>query len=378
MQNDVTVQMNWFERHLNWTALGMGVGSVALFYLIIFIAFGFNFVYPFDLGNYGSLFFTLVAIGWWLLTFLGYGWINFKKRQSRLYLLFLLPLLLTIIGFLIRELFFSPDILSADLNYRLIIQMGLDKPPWVRNLLIMANAIVFLVAWGRLIFFGNKTQHRDALNQDNRSFLYIRIFSNRSKFRAIILSTFAYTIVITIASLIFFNYGHLTLRSSDLQISGAPAFSLDYPAHSNKPYYLYHQPKIGGALPIAGEIRWWTDIAGHFWWLSISYSLPSGNETLGSIFEDFEQNILWNVQPNTYLESNTLYIDRIPAHQLVISDSSGPNWEGYTNYVYFFDSTYFWVIQYDSFRKFDPMPDDLKCIIDSFKIASDSPPPYSQ
>jgi hypothetical protein len=372
------IKTNWFERHLNWTAAGMGVGSVALFLFLIWAGFGFHFIYPFDLGNYGALFFTLVAIGWWLLTFLGYGWVNSQKQQSRLFLLFLLPLLLTFIGFFIRELFFSPDILSADLNYRLIHYTGLDKTPWVRNLLIMANVIILLAAWVRLVFSANKNRRQNGSVEGNHATPIAHVLGNPQKHKIIVLVICTYTVVVTIASLLFFSYGHLTLRSSDLQSSEAPVFSFNYPAHSIKPIFNYHIPQTYGALPMAGDIRWWYDVAGHFWWLSISYSIPSGNETSRFIFEDFKQNVLRDTRPNTYLESHTLYIDKIPAHQLVISRHSGPDWEGYTNYVYFFDSTYFWVIQFDSFRKFDPMPDDLKCIIDSFTIYNDSSPPYSQ
>ena len=86
--------MNWFERHLNWTTIGVFIGSILVFVFFTRVSLSFNRIdwnYPLDLSFPSILLLALFIAMWLILAAIGYGWILFKKNRSLFFLLFFIP-----------------------------------------------------------------------------------------------------------------------------------------------------------------------------------------------------------------------------------------------------------------------------------------------
>jgi hypothetical protein len=126
--------MSWFERHLNWTSIGIVILSLALFFFFIWLSLSFNFIYwefTLDLSLINVFILVLVTLCWLMVTAIGYGWVLYKKNRSSAFLFFFLPALITIIRCLFYKLFFFSNI-----EYGEVIQNGVidfvrssDLPP---------------------------------------------------------------------------------------------------------------------------------------------------------------------------------------------------------------------------------------------------------
>jgi hypothetical protein len=97
MQNDVNVQMNWFERHLNWTAVLSLCGSAVFYFLLMNLSTGWYSILPL-ISRYRILILditmTTLSYGYFFINAFLFTWILLKKKRSMWHLLFLLPALI--------------------------------------------------------------------------------------------------------------------------------------------------------------------------------------------------------------------------------------------------------------------------------------------
>jgi len=130
--------MNWFEKHLNWTAIIITFCGFLLTCLIILTTLGFNLVYELDQLNTEYKIYLLFTIsGTTLISILGMLWVIKKKKHNLfIVLFFVLALLITLANFTI-VLFFRNILLIefplAVIFMTLIISSGI----WIIGLLIL-------------------------------------------------------------------------------------------------------------------------------------------------------------------------------------------------------------------------------------------------
>jgi hypothetical protein len=86
--------MNWFKKHLNWTAVIILFASTALIFLLGLISLGF-YAYPHSVELHDPLVNNVLIISFscCLLAIIGFGWILRQKNRSLLFLLFFVPLI---------------------------------------------------------------------------------------------------------------------------------------------------------------------------------------------------------------------------------------------------------------------------------------------
>jgi hypothetical protein len=96
MQNDDNVRMNWFERHLNWTALGMGTTSLILHAISLFVGIGFDIFGSSGVRTWSvsTLLTILASISCLLFSIIGYTWVLYQKNRSLKLLVFFLPIII--------------------------------------------------------------------------------------------------------------------------------------------------------------------------------------------------------------------------------------------------------------------------------------------
>jgi hypothetical protein len=94
MQNDVNVQINWFERHLNWTAAFGLLIFPFYYYLVLNISSGWYTAIPL-IDHERPVFLTVIMLvlsySYYFLSMTAYLWVLKKKTASLFYLLFFLP-----------------------------------------------------------------------------------------------------------------------------------------------------------------------------------------------------------------------------------------------------------------------------------------------
>jgi hypothetical protein len=94
MQNDVNARMNWFERHLNWTAaFGLFVYPL-YYYMALNISSGWYTAFPL-LSRERPVFLTAIMLvlsySYYFSSLAGFFWVLKTKNVSLFYLLFFLP-----------------------------------------------------------------------------------------------------------------------------------------------------------------------------------------------------------------------------------------------------------------------------------------------
>ena len=111
--------MNWFARHLNWSALFIPLGNLVFAFLLFFISLGF-YIFPNSVNeqvlliNNTLVFFT----GSFILGLIGLGWVLRQKNRRLAFILFFIPISLWII-----LLIFRPEFLNNN-NLFLVLIMG--------------------------------------------------------------------------------------------------------------------------------------------------------------------------------------------------------------------------------------------------------------
>ena len=91
--------MNWFERHLNWTAIFIAIGSLVLCSILVIISTGgYNTLLRVSyLQGFFIYLLLLIVAGCLILSAIGYRWVLHKKNRSLAFLFFFAPVFIFII-----------------------------------------------------------------------------------------------------------------------------------------------------------------------------------------------------------------------------------------------------------------------------------------
>jgi hypothetical protein len=249
MQNDVNVRMNWFERHLNWTAAGMGVGSLVLYAVLIIVGLGLDIIY---LNRYLELSFISLfldvfpVICFTLLSVTGYHWVLRRKNRNPLFLLFFLPVIFTCVLVPIskivipnNEYFFIGTIapvLSIFFPYRffkLYPFLSVAPPSPLPTQIFWINIFIFITAWIVLIFLKNRRIPETAEHMDTKNTFQKFLFTKTR-----ILLLVLVTLIFTAASFFNISFGYSYFQSNQPGSNippQIPVFSLEYPKHFSQP-----------------------------------------------------------------------------------------------------------------------------------------------
>ena len=132
--------MNWYERHLNCTGLGIAVGSVLAFEVFTRLSLGFNNIFFENIIRFGFLqviWLGVVIFSCFAISLIGYGWIIYQKKRSSWLLVFYL---------FIAVLYLTAFIYQAMFERHLYLDY-----PFFLSYLGLSIILVFAVAWITLI-----------------------------------------------------------------------------------------------------------------------------------------------------------------------------------------------------------------------------------
>jgi hypothetical protein len=224
MQNDVNARMNWFERHLNWTAAGMGIFSIVLTIFLIIVGMGWNIldIRWHGFGYKSGILLFLVVFSCLLLSETCYGWILYKKNRSPAFLFFFLPalalsvLLLTnytvyttfaLITFKIPLL--SISLLTQQINPVVFTQIKMNPLP----LLFLLQIILQGIAWLVLFLLRNKSSLPAGMETpvSHKPNFLKNLFNPKKKYAKLLLSLVIFPVVLSGLSFLNLSYGYTSL-----------------------------------------------------------------------------------------------------------------------------------------------------------------------
>jgi hypothetical protein len=259
MQIDGNARMNWFERHLNWTALGMAVGSIAVTIFLFIFSNGVNVL---DIRGNGfrlsiTLLVTLVMLACYTISAIGYGWILHRKKRSLFFLLFFLPGVFQILFFFFK---FTTFFTYAFSGYTVPLAT-ISITPQIFTLAstnvdrinplpvtILLNIFFLAIAWFILILLDDKHRKANPAGvtsglpvEKNTNFLS-RFFSSGKKVLYALLTTLLLSVLLSSGSFLNLNYGSSTFKyhppdsgNDEAPIPQITTFSFRYPSHFSKP-----------------------------------------------------------------------------------------------------------------------------------------------
>jgi len=369
--------MNWFDRHLNWTAAGMAVGSVGLFSLVIWLGFGLHFPYwpnIFSVSTPTLILLALLIISWLLLNALGFGWILYHKKRSFVFLTFLLTELFTIIGCIVYKIFLFSAIHLEDCIVNTIIDPEIQIP--FEFYIALTLILAFTIRWIMILLLKNKS----SFISDNQS------NANRAppKFKSILLIVSGWSVVYLIVFSLFINFGYLTYHYPDSINTILPILSFEYPASADEPVF-HHIKVFYSGYPDSDDFKYNDYISFHnLDGSSVSISIDSrkinGTDISTYDLEDYKEYILQQYDnPPEYqqIAESEVMVGKIPARQLAISvkdeliDEIDWNDIGNHIYVFFKDGDKILVISYHSGYLYTPTttpPAIFTHLLETFKI----------
>jgi hypothetical protein len=387
MQNDVNVQMNWFERHLNWTAAGMGVASAGLFLLLIWISFGFQFPYWENIVGYSLpvlIVLAILAIAWLVLTAYGYGWILYRKNRSPLFLLLFTPCLLMVAGTLIYKIFFYSTIVNNDVIINGEIYWEYSS---LAGELVFAEIVLFGVIWLILARLHNKNLYASVIENyisKPQSHFWEQMYGEQKIVKASILVVSGINITLLVFAFSFISFGSLTYHSPEKEGLLIPPISFKYPANADEPNY-YHTRFFKSGYPTSKDFRYGDLIS--FWRTSrispsfelhvFSFNLINA-ESVSFDSDNYSEMILKQYDnPQEYQKviiGETL-VGNIPAHQISIFVDTAYiddiDWNDFGNntYIFFEYKDVFWVVSYHDRAETDQSPPPaFNHLLQTFKI----------
>jgi len=369
--------MNWFEKHLNWTAAVMAVGSIGLFTLFIWLSFGLHFhnlQYIFGLGTPTLILLALLIIFWLLLNALGFVWILYRKKRSLFFLILLLPELFVVIGCIIYKIFlFSAIHLGNSIDYGIIdpiIQTPFEF--YIASILILT----FTIRWIILLLLKNKNYFVSE-SQSNST-------KTAPRFKYIFLVTSGFNAVLLIVFSLFVNFAYLTYRFPDSINTILPRISFEYPASSNEPVFE-HIKVFHSGYPNSDDFdysdRIYLDnLNGSSVSIFVGVTILNGKDISTYDLENYKKYLLKQYDnPPEYQQivESEVMVSNIPARQLAISvkheliDETDWNDIGADIYVFFKYGNKILLISYHSEYSFTPTTTpsaNFTHLLETFKI----------
>ncbi len=371
--------MNWFQRHLNETALAISVGSATILVFFSIFGLGFNITfYPWllELGSLRLSMLAVVLIGCLVLSAIGYGWVLNRKNRSPVFLFSFLPSLLSIVLLLIIQ---PPNNVF---HYAYNITYEIVSPFPLVVLLSWLSALSLIIGWLVLISLENRSIssvnnvvdiNLRPHNKKTSSFLNGVYRSNKRLLYAV--SCIAGIIILTsISSFFFIRYGYIKSNQPHVsEWSQMPDFSFDYPASYFEPRYSENTlAESVSALEIRFYDTLW-DISelidiqfyDRISTMNILNTVDSYTEWVKSI-NHFNKG---NTEGRQVVETNT-YVFGIPAYQLVYTDSSPFHSTPYSTYVctYFEFEGCLWILEWRSYEVTAKPPEYYIHLLETFVI----------
>jgi hypothetical protein len=339
--------MNWFERHLNWTAIFIAIGSLIFTLLLIPIVAILYSPFPFKLLLPAIILFILAC---YAFSIVSHGWILFQKKQRFVFLIFYLPaLLLTITAHIVLSF--------TTMQYNSFLTS-------VFYLCYFSTFITLAASWIILLSLKNHSQPMNTEKSINIDLLYINnklvssFYTSETKYKRTIFSITGVIFIVIISCFLFLNYGHLTFRSQQSYTSELPIFSFEYP-----PYYQ----QFNNFQPMPVEL----------------YSSPAQEITIETIYDTYPTNeqtlivalfnrIAFTTPPSFDYPHITVLttIDSIPATcvSLSIKSNGKDPWGSGTSVFFKRESTY-WLISCIEHRETtDQPPTYFTHLLESFKF----------
>jgi hypothetical protein len=340
--------MNWFERHLNWTAVGIAI--ISLFFTLILIPIFANIFssFPFTILLPATIIYILACFAFSIVS---HGWILFKKKRRFVFLIFYLPALLLIItahivlSFITRKYieYFLPSVFAWCYFSTFII--------------LAANWIILLMLKNHSQLIN--TEKSTGINLCEVIFnLFSRFYTSSTTLKYTIFSIMGVILIVVISCFLFLSYGHLTYQSAQSYTSEIPVFTFEYPPN----YHLINNFQL---MPV--EL----------------YSNPAQEITIETIYDTYptdEQTLivaLFNriafITPPAFDYPHTAVqttVDSIPATCVSLSiKSNGKDPWGFGTGVFFKRENTYWLICYIAHREItDNPPPYFTHLLESFKF----------
>jgi hypothetical protein len=369
MQNDVNARMNWFERHLNWTAVIFLFGSIAFGVLLMNISTGWYTIMPL-ITRYRVVMLDIdmavFSYGYVFLNAIIFTWILSKKNRSVINLLFFLPpLVFTYMGMF-------PWWRAENPNTQILIQ-------WFGYAFILAGWIEVILLKNRFTY--PKTTGKKlnlCFNFGNKHFKNIVLSLSSAM---IFLSLFSFTYTRTGTSI--FQY------TPDDYTPGIPAFSFEYPnsfdvSRQFWQWFQVNPPALhvdGGRYD--GFIWDWDNAGTGISILLFVYGSDNGTQRSlddEALNHDWLFGLLTNprntiLYPPNFSSQNIPFMDTTidgkPARYITFTAKW--DYESKQRYstrsVYFFEcNNYLWIISFDHDGKITQPPPYLPHLLETFKI----------
>ena len=353
--------MNWFERHFNWTTLGIVVGSVLVFEVATRVSLGFNNILVercIELNLPLFIWLSVLIYMCFALSVIGYGWVLHRKNRSPWFLSFYF-----IIAVLCLTIFFYQA-------------MCPQYVPWSITFPFIYFSIIFVFTVGWIVLLSLKN-HNHTLGTG----LLHRIYTSGTLLRNAVFSIAGIVITVSIFSVCYISFGSFHFDTSDLNTPDLPGFSFDYPVHYNKPYL---NPEMQVFIVIDEQLITFERVSLKealihcaYSWIDIEIYPEHVTNTLRHEHKSFKEWLIFDkFRPfgdfDSQIVDTTTAIDGIPARQLFLSVYKPPgtmsNWGTITS-VYFERDDCLWVISWKTWDEAaDQPPPYFTHLLETFKI----------
>jgi hypothetical protein len=349
--------MNWFQRHLNWTAFVMAVASFCFLAFFVIFSHGFNVLfYPslFELGFLRLLLVSIIVTGCLFLSAVGYGWILYRKQRSPAFLIFFFPSLVSIIMCLVIRPPIDMLEISPYISYEII------NTPYI-SVAITCNFIFLLLGWLLLLTLDNRSLlPASEYNKNGRAVGTFKppflnnVYSSSKKLIYAISCITGIVIITSIFSFFFYRYGYVSTNEPRVpEWSYMPDFSLEYPASYFRPVYMEYMEEYKNEPIIALELWFcsaFINVDQPFIFVRFYDQVSSFKilETFGS-YRDWVKSFRFSTQEEyeqQLIETDTI-ISGIQAHQVISIITSPHEWlSGTEIHAYFELNDCLWLISW--------------------------------
>jgi hypothetical protein len=361
------IKTNWFERHLNWTALCIGAGSFFLCILLVGVIWHFRLTfYPSLLGFPISFFTWLVIACYFTLSALGLHWVILQKKcRSFPTYMFLLAVLVSLAISVISN-FFVP--IAIILEYSLLFY----------TIILLIPCMFYIIASKKRVI----TQKIDDLMQHKMS-AQKKGLMNRTiswgRLRRTIIILIAAAILFTVSSVLYTHYGYKTFVYTWHRV---PSFSFLHPPDFHEPYmvcteYAYNEEE--DILLMKSPSILHSDDP----WINLNVYTKEFTGEFGYVLDDYKHFVVGTRKSwfTTYGKKGIIIqnysetpvtINGLPAYLIsfTVPEDENPyhRWGSYAC-AYFLYNDMLWTIEFmHEDRVFNDIPTYFTHLIESFKF----------
>jgi hypothetical protein len=354
--------MNWFERHLNWTAGGIIIGSIIFTSILVSVSVSFNFY--FSLFPFLPILAILLTAGF-VLTITGHGWILYHKKQNLSFLTFYLPsFILSIICLIIVTInpIPSEDTIGLMILYLLCI---------VSNIGILLTGWIFLLLLKNLNLSSIKEiDGQTRSTKETENYYLNRLYHSSSRLKHTCFSIAGVAILISFGSFFFINYGHFTYHFDGSSSSEIPGFSVEYP-----PSYRVERPMTSYTDSVFLSKGYYSEIEIGLVnndWHSIVFTPPDEQTLVTELYSRITSTGIMEavILPATILPTS---IDGIPGIYTTLNVENLHNYENYswgtgTGVIFKHGNTYFFISCVEHKKLSTIPPPYFTHLLESFKF----------